>query len=176
MRLTGKKIAILIEEQYQDLEVWHPILRLTEEGASIVKAAPVKGKTYKGKYGYPIESDVSIKEVNPKAIDALIIPGGFAPDYLRRVPESARLVREVFKLGKVVASICHGAWLLSSAGVLKGRNATCFYAIKDDVIHAGAQYLDAEVVVDKNLITSRKPEDLPAFCQAIISALQARET
>lgn len=168
--MTPKKIAVLIEEQYQEMEVWVPYYRLKEAGLEPVLVGREKGKIYPGKFGYPAqaEADYSLKAGD---LDGILIPGGFAPDFLRRYPEPARLAAEVFKAGKMTASICHGAWILCSAGILKGRKATCFYAIADDVKNAGADYRDEEVVVDGNLITSRKPEDIPAFCAAMIKFL-----
>lgn len=171
MLLKGKKIAILIERQYQDLEVWYPALRLREAGAEILFIGTGAEKVYHGKYGYPAKEDKSIHNVKPDDFDAVIIPGGFAPDFMRRTPAVANFVKEMFEKRKLVASICHGAWILVSADILKGKTATCFSAIKDDVINAGAKYVDEEVVVDGNLITSRKPEDLPAFCLKIIDWL-----
>ena len=163
---------MLIEKQYQDLEVWFPALRLREEGAEVLFVGTGAEKVYHGKYGYPAEEDMPINNVRPDEFDAVIIPGGFAPDFMRRYPAVAKFVREMSERGKLVASICHGAWILVSANILKGKTATCFSGIKDDVINAGAKYVDEEVVVDGNLITSRKPEDLPAFCKKIIEQLQ----
>lgn len=168
--LKGKKIAILIERDYQDLEVWYPVLRLQEEGASVEFIAPVK-KEYLGKFGYPALADHSLQEVHAGSYDAVIVPGGFAPDYLRRHSLAIDFVREAHKKGKVVAAICHGPWILVSAHLLKGKNATCFSGIADDLKNAGARYKDAEVVTDSRIVTSRKPEDLPAFCRAIIGEL-----
>lgn len=172
--LKGRRVAVLIEEQYQELEVWVPYYRLIEAGATAVLVGREKGKTYKSKLGYPATAEADYSEVAAKDLAAVVVPGGFAPDFMRRYPEPAALVRDVFRAGGLVASICHGAWLLSSAGVLKGRRATCFFAIADDVKNAGAKYLDSEVVVDGNLITSRKPEDLPAFCREVLSFLTAK--
>jgi len=126
---------------------------------------------YRGKYGYPAKPDVTAGKVEAGIFDCIVIPGGFAPDFLRRYPEAIGLIREANTAGKVVASICHGAWAAISAGVVRGKRMTCFSAIKDDVVNAGAIYSDAEVVVDGNLVSSRKPDDLPAFALAIISAL-----
>jgi len=168
--LRGKRAVVLVEEQYQELEVWVPYYRLKEAGARVLLLGREKGLTYKGKFGYPAVAEAGYREIKGR-LDCVVIPGGFAPDYLRRYPEPARLVAEVFKAGGLLASICHGAWLLCSAGILKGRTATCFYAIADDLKNAGARYVDREVVVDGNLITSRKPEDLPAFCSEIVKAL-----
>ncbi len=162
---------ILAENIYEDLELWYPKLRLIEEGAKVVVAGTGE-KFYKGKNGYPLEVDGSIKDYKAKDFDAVIVPGGFAPDKLRKYKEVTDFVADIQKQNKVVASICHGAWVLVSAKILKGKKVTCFSAIKDDVINAGAQYLDKEVVVDGKMITSRKPEDLPAFCREIIKALQ----
>lgn len=169
--MTTKTVAVLIEEQYQDLEVWVPYYRFKEAGFKTFLVGQQMGKVYKSKHGYPAIAETDYGKITAKELDAVIIPGGFAPDFMRRYPEPARLAGEAFKSGKLVASICHGAWLLCSAGVLKGMTATCFYAIADDVKNAGARYVDREVVVDKNLITSRKPEDLPAFCGEIIKHL-----
>lgn len=166
-----KKVAVFIEEQYQELEVWAPYYRLKEAGVDAILLGREKGRVYPGKYGYPAQAEAAFSEIGAKDLDGVVIPGGFAPDFLRRYPEPARLTAEVFKAGKMTASICHGAWILCSAGVLKGRKATCFYAIADDVKNAGADYRDAEVVVDGNLITSRKPEDIPAFCAAMVKFL-----
>lgn len=166
------KVATLIENQYQDLEVWFPALRLKEEGFEIAFVGTGTQNSYNGKYGYPAKEDLSIKDANIKDFDAVIVPGGFAPDFLRRHLEINNFVRDMFKAGKLVAAICHGPWVLISAGILKGKKATCFSGIKDDVANAGADYIDAEVVVDANLITSRKPEDLPAFCREIIEYLK----
>lgn len=171
MGLSGKKVVILVERDYQDLEVWYPLLRLREEGAEVVAVGSGSGENYSGKYGYPIEADAAVEEVNVDEIDAIVIPGGWAPDYLRRYPAVVELVRQAFEKGKVIASICHGGSLLVSAGIAKGKRLTSFMAIKDDLVASGADYVDEEVVTDGNLITSRKPEDLPAFCKAIIAAL-----
>jgi protease I len=174
MRLTGKRVAVLSENLYQDLEVWYPLLRLEEEGAEVVVVGSGSAKTYTSKHGYPIDVDKDAAQVKAADFDAVIIPGGYAPDLMRRYPEMVKLVREAFDQGKVVASICHGGWMLASADILKGKTVTSFFAIKDDLVHAGATFVDEEVTVDGNLITSRKPEDLPAFCRAIIAALEAK--
>jgi protease I len=170
MELEGKRAAVLVEQQYQEMEVWYPIYRLREAGCKVSIVGPESGQTYPSKLGYPAKADRAIGEVNPDDFDILIIPGGFAPDFMRRSEPMVRLVKKMTELGKIVAAICHGPWMLCSAGVLKNRKATCFFAIKDDVINAGAKYSDAEVVQDGNLITSRKPDDLPAFVQAVIYA------
>lgn len=171
MKLKGKKIAILVEKDYQDLEVWFPALRLREEGAS-VQFVGTDAADYKGKFGYPVTADILIARVKAENFDAVVIPGGWAPDFLRRYPEVMEFVRNMHKTGKVVAAICHAGWILASADIVRGKTVTCFSAIKDDVKNAGGNYVDREVAVDGNLITARKPEDLPAFCREIIEALQ----
>lgn len=168
--LKNKKIIIFAENYYEDLELWYPKIRLIEEGAKVVVAG-TGDKTYKGKNGYPLEVDGNIRDYKAKDFDAVVIPGGWAPDRLRRYNEVLDFVREMNKNGKVIAAICHAGWVLANAGIVKGKNVTCVSAIKDDMINAGAHYFDKEVIVDKNLITSRKPDDLPAFCREIIKAL-----
>jgi protease I len=170
-RLEGKNIAILVEDMYEDLELWYPLLRMREAGAKVTVVGPQAGQTYTSKHGYPVQAETSVQKVQARQFDAVIIPGGYAPDRMRRHPDMVALVREAARQNKVVAAICHAGWMLASAEVLRGKKVTGFFAIKDDLIHAGANYQDAEVVVDGNLITSRQPEDLPAFCQAIIAAL-----
>jgi len=172
MKLTGKRVAVLAENLYQELEVWYPLLRLKEEGADVVVVGSGSAKMYTSKFGYPIDVDKSASEVIAADFDAVVIPGGYAPDLMRRFPDMVKLVRDATLAGKVVASICHGGWMLASAKVLEGRTVTSFFAIKDDLVHAGATFVDVEVAVDGNLITSRKPEDLPAFMRAIIAALE----
>jgi protease I len=170
-RLEGKNIAILVEDIYEDQELWYPLLRMREAGARVTVVGPEGGKTYTSKYGYPVKADKSVQEVKAGQLDAVIIPGGYAPDRMRRHPAMVALVRDAARQNKVVAAICHAGWMLASAEVIQGKNVTGFFAIKDDLIHAGARYQDAEVVVDGNIITSRQPGDLPAFCRAIIAAL-----
>jgi protease I len=171
MRLEGKRIAILAENMYQEMELWVPYYRLKEEGAEVKVVGAGGAKTYTSKHGYPVNVDVQAEQVTAVEFDAVVVPGGYAPDMMRRHEAMVRLVREAAQNGKVVAAICHAGWMLVSAGILKGRQATSFFSIKDDLIAAGADWRDAEVVIDGNLITSRKPDDLPAFCRAIISAL-----
>jgi len=171
MRLKGKKIALLVENNYQDMELWVPYYRLKEEGAQVTVVGPGSSKTYTSKNGYPIDAEKEAKEIDISKYDGIVIPGGYAPDMMRRYPEMVKMVREAHQKGKVVAAICHAGWMLASAGILKGKKVTGFFAIKDDLINAGANYVDEEVVRDGNLITSRKPDDLPAFCREMIEAL-----
>jgi len=170
-RLKGKRVAIFAEDLYEDLELWYPLLRLKEEGAEVVVVGPGDAREHHGKYGYPVAVDKAISDVEVEQFDAVVVPGGYAPDRMRRHGAMVAFVREMARRGKIVAAICHGAWLLASAEVVAGKTVTCFFAIKDDLVHAGATYRDAEVVVDGNLITSRQPADLPAFLDAIIAAL-----
>ena len=169
MELKGKKIAILVDNVYQEMEVWYPLFRLQEAGATVVTVAAKAGETYTSKLGYPVKSQLSYDDARASDFDGVVVPGGYAPDHIRRHPKANQFVHDVNAQGKLVAAICHGPWVLCSAGgMLKGRKATSFFAIKDDVVNAGAHWVDAEVVVDGNLVTSRKPEDLPAFCKACI--------
>lgn len=168
-----KKVAVLVENIYEDLEVWYPILRLKEEGFEVKAVGSGTAKEYKGKYGYPITVDLDVQKANPAEFDAVIIPGGFSPDFMRRVPEMIDFVKQMGAKGKILAAICHGPWMLVSANVLRGKTITSFFAIKDDVVNAGATWVDKEVCVDGNIITSRKPQDLPYFCKEIIKKLKA---
>jgi len=172
MPTTGKRIAMLIEQQYQEMEVWYPVYRLREAGCQVTLVGPEAGKVYSSKLGYPAKSDVAAHTVSAADFDAVVVPGGFAPDYIRRHESMLKLVRDAFDAGKPVAAICHGPWVLCSTHALKNRKATGFTSIKDDMVNAGAKFIDAEVVVDGNLITSRKPDDLPAFVVAILKALE----
>jgi protease I len=174
MDLRGKRIAVLAADLYQEMEIWYPLLRFREDGAETVAVGAEAGKTYTSKKGYPVVADKSIAEVSAKDFDAVVIPGGWAPDALRQDERVLKFVREMDQAGKIVAAICHAGWVLCSADILRGRRATCFKAIKDDVIHAGATYVNEEVAVDGNLITSRVPTDLPAFCREIVKALATR--
>ena len=169
--LSGTRVAILAETLYEDLELWYPYYRLREAGADVFVVGSGSAETYQSKHGYPVTVDAEADTVTASQFDCVIIPGGYSPDHMRRHPGMVKLVREAHEQGKVVAAICHGPWVLCSTQALKGKKATCFFAIKDDVINAGATYVDQEVVRDGNLITSRKPDDLPAFVKTITEAL-----
>ncbi|MGQ0634968.1 MAG: type 1 glutamine amidotransferase domain-containing protein [Planctomycetaceae bacterium] len=172
MRLTGKKAIVLVDQLYQELEVWYPLYRLREEGVEAILVGPERGATYPSKVGYPAVSDQAAADVAMKDYHCLVIPGGYAPDHMRRHRAMVQLVIDALEQQKVVAAICHAGWMLCSApGGLRGRRVTSFFAIKDDMVNAGAEWVDAEVVRDRNLITSRKPDDLPAFMRATIEAL-----
>jgi protease I len=170
MEMKGVRAAILVEQQYQEMEVWYPLYRLREAGCKVTVVGPEAGQTYPSKLGYPCKSDKAARDVSASDFDLLVIPGGFAPDFMRRCEAMIKLVSAAVEQGKVVAAICHGPWVLCSTQALKGRKVTSFFSIKDDVCNAGATWVDAEVVRDGNLITSRKPDDLPAFLQAIAAA------
>jgi protease I len=174
MILDGKRVAILAENMYQEMELWAPYYRLREEGAEVKVVGAGGAKAYTSKHGYPVNVDVQAEAVSAVEFDAVVVPGGYAPDMMRRHAAMVKLVREAFQQGKVVAAICHAGWVLASAGILKGKKATSFFAIKDDMVNAGATWLDQEVVVDGTLITSRKPDDLPAFCREIVRALSKK--
>jgi protease I len=172
MELNGKRIAVLVEQQYQEMEVWYPVYRLREAGCKVTLVGPKAGETYPSKLGYPAKSDRAASDVTANDFDAVVIPGGFAPDFIRRSEAMIRLVSDMAEQGKTVAAICHGPWVLCSTQALKGKKATCFFAIKDDVVNAGAKYVDQEVVRDGNIITSRKPDDLPAFVVTMMQAIK----
>ena len=172
MELKGKHIAILAEDNYQELELWYSLLRMREAGAGVTVVGMPGVQEYHSKLGYPVKVDAAADVVSADDFDAVIVPGGYAPDRMRRHQPMLDLVRTVFERGGVVATICHAAWVPISAGIMKGKRATCLSAIKDDLINAGATYVDAEVVQDGNLVTSRTPSDLPAFCRTIIAALK----
>jgi protease I len=171
MELQGKRVAILAEQLYEDLELWYPLFRLREAGAEVFVVGSGTADEYRSKHGYPVKVDAEADTVNAGQFDAVIIPGGYAPDHMRRWPATVRLVREAYEQGKIVAAICHAGWMLASADIVRGKTVTCFKSIKDDLVNAGANYVDRDVVRDGNLITSRFPDDLPAFMREIIKSL-----
>lgn len=170
--MAAKKAAIMVAEQYQVLEVWYPYYRLKEAGFDVELVGAEADKAYPSKEGYPCISDVAAEEARAADYDCMVVPGGFAPDFMRRSEAMKRFANEMVDGGKVIAAICHGGWLLCSTKAYRSKKATCFMAIRDDIVNAGAEYVDEECVVDGKLITSRKPDDLPAFCGAIIAALK----
>ncbi len=172
MNLQGKKVIILIEEMFNVFEFWYPYYRLKEAEVQVTVVGSGSAIVYNGKPGTQAKADISAEQVIPDEFDGLIIPGGYAPDMMRRYPAMVNLVKVFSESEKLVAAICHAGWMLASAGILQGRRVTSFYAIKDDLIHAGADWVDQEVVVDGKLVTSRTPDDLPAFMKAIIQQLQ----
>ncbi|MEJ2166227.1 MAG: type 1 glutamine amidotransferase [Desulfobacterales bacterium] len=171
MELSGKKVLIPVEEMFNTHEFWYPYYRLKEAGCEVVVVGSGSKDTYTGKPGTEVTVDTSADQVSAADFDGIVIPGGYAPDLMRRYPKMVQLVRDFHQGGKVVAAICHAGWMLASADILKGKTVTSFFAIKDDLVHAGANWVDQEVVVDGRLITSRKPDDLPAFMRTIIKTL-----
>jgi len=167
-----KRVAILVEEKYEDLELQYPRLRLLEAGVDVVVVGPGRG-SYAGKHGYPQAEQATYRELDASRFDGVVVPGGWAPDRLRRSQEVLRFVRDLDASRKLVAAICHAGWVPISAGILKGREATSAPAIRDDMTNAGAKWVDREVVVDRNLVTSRNPDDLPAFMRACLEILGA---
>ena len=169
--VQGKRVAILVEKFYEDLELWYPALRLREAGADVKIVGPKAGETYPSKHGYPAKADISAVDVEAADFDAIIVPGGYSPDHMRRHQSMIDLVTQGIKLGKVVAAICHGPWMFCSTKAIRGRKITGFYSIKDDVENAGGVWQDAACVRDGNIVTSRTPDDLPAFMIGIFEAL-----
>jgi protease I len=167
--LSPLRVLMFVDDVYEDLELWYPKLRLIEAGARVTVAGPEAGRVYQGKHGYPCKSDARIQDLSDADFDALVIPGGFAPDKLRRDPKVLDLTRRIHESGKLVAHICHAGWIPISAGIVRGYRCTSTPGIKDDLANGGAIWVDEPVVVDRNMVTSRKPDDLPYFCQAIIA-------
>lgn len=170
-----KKVLILVDDLYEDLEFWYPKIRLEEAGLHVIIAGPQAGHEYKGKHGYPCTTHIAFKEINPQACSGVLIPGGYAPDRIRRYPEALHAVREIDTSKKLVAFICHGGWVPISARIVKGRKLTGFSAIKDDLENAGAHFVDEPVVIDDNFVTSRSPADLPFFLKAILEVLKEKD-
>jgi len=169
--IKAKRIAIMVDQQYQELEVWYPFYRFKEAGHVVDLVAPEAETTYHSKLGYPCISTVSAKDAKDLEYDAIVIPGGWCPDFMRRDESMVRFVQKYAETKTILAAICHGGWMLCCTNVLKGKKATSFMAIEHDMRNAGADWVDQECVVDGNVITARKPDDLPAFCLAILQSL-----
>jgi protease I len=166
--LSNKRFLVFVDDIYEDLELWYPKLRLIEAGGVVTVAGPKAGAKYEGKNGYPCVSDAAICDVAAADFHGVILPGGFMPDKLRRDPQVLKLIRDFDAAGKLIAAVCHGGWMAISAGVYRGVRVTGSPGIKDDLINAGAVWEDAPVVVDRHFVSSRKPDDLPDFCQGIL--------
>lgn len=172
MEGRNRSILIFVEKEYEDLELQYPKYRLIEAGFKVVVAGPEKGAIYIGKHGYPCQSDASFHDIKESSFDGLIIPGGYAPDKLRRNEKVLELTRQFHEKGKLIAFICHAGWVPISAKVINGIRCTSVSAIKDDLVNAGAKWSDEAVVVDRHFVSSRSPEDLPVFCKAILEGFK----
>jgi protease I len=166
---------ILVGPDYEDLEIWYPKLRVEEAGYEVVLAG-LGESSYRGKHGYPCKVDANVHEVPAKGLAGVLAPGGWAPDKIRRDEHALERVRELHKAGKVIATICHGPWILISAGIVRGRTLTSTVGIRDDLVNAGATWVDEPVVVDGNIISSRVPKDLPVFGRELVKLLESRNT
>lgn len=171
MRLKDKHVAYLVEDGFEDLEFWVPLMRLQEEGARVTVVSD-KLQTFSGKACLKATPDALVEQVNPDELDGVIVPGGWAPDKLRRSAAVLSLVRRVADRGKIVASICHGGWVLASAGIVRGRKATGSMGIKDDMVNAGAIWMDAPALRDGNFVWGRVVADIPDFCRELVTALE----
>jgi protease I len=169
--LADRRLLMFVDDVYEDLELWYPKLRMVEAGAHVVVAGSQAEQKYAGKHGYPCLSDAAIRDMEADDFHGLIIPGGFMPDKLRRDPKVLELVRQFAAAGKLVAAVCHGGWIPISAGVYRGVRVTGSLGIKDDLVNAGAKWEDSPAVVDRHFVSSRKPDDLPDFCRAILTVL-----
>jgi protease I len=164
---------ILVGPEYEDLELWYPKLRLEEAGYR-TRIAGLGEREYRGKHGYPCKVDGTVADFLARDLVGVLVPGGWAPDKLRRDPEVLKRVRELHEAGRIVATICHGGWVLASAGIVRGRRMTSTVGIRDDLVNAGAVWVDEPVVIDGNLVSARVPADLPAFGAALVEALAGR--
>ncbi len=169
--LQGKRVLIFVDDVYEDLELWYPKLRLMEEGVRVVVAGPKVGHVYEGKNGYPCKADAEIQAMHESDFDGLVIPGGFAPDKLRRDEKVKLLTRQFHERGKLVAHICHGGWIAISAGIIRGFRCTSTPGIQDDMVNAGGLWVDEPLVIDRHQVSSRRPDDLPQFCKGILQVL-----
>jgi protease I len=165
----------VVDDIYEDLELWYPRLRMEEAGWKVVVAGPEAHRVYKGKHGYPCTTDVAFSELASADFGALLVPGGFAPDKIRRDPHVLGLVQEMHEQGKLIAFICHAGWVLISAGILRGRRATSTVGIRDDMVNAGARWVDEPLVVDGNLVSARTPVDLPRFAKGMVDWLHEKD-
>jgi len=172
--ISDQRFLLFVDHVYEDLELWYPKLRLLEAGAHVTVAGPETEHVYHGKHGYPCKSDAAIRDMEAADFDGVVLPGGFMPDKLRRDPAVLDLVRNFAESGKLVAAICHGGWIAISAGVYRGVRVTGSPGIKDDLVNAGAVWEDAPVVVDRNFVSSRKPDDLPDFCRGIFKVASSQ--
>lgn len=172
--LENKKIIALVESEFEDLELWYPLLYLREEGAQVDVVGPKAGEKYIGKYGVPVISDFAFTDIQAAAYDAVLVPGGWAPDKLRRYPEVLEIIQYMNDQKKIIGQICHAGWVLVSAKILKGRKVTSTPGIRDDMENAGAIWLDEAVVVDEHIVSSRRPPDLGAYMKAFAAALTAK--
>lgn len=163
MKLNEKKVLVFVDEEFEDLELWYPVLRLREESVEVVLAGKQKGHKYIGKYGIPAIADIDFQEALSMNFDGLLVPGGWAPDMLRREPEVLEITRRINSEGKPIGHICHAGWVLASADILQGKTTTSTPGIKDDLVHAGATWVDASSVVDGNIVSARRPADLPNY-------------
>lgn len=170
-KLNGKKILMFVEDYFEDLELFYPKIFLKGEDAEVVVAGKDKSKSYKGKNGLQIKPDASLNEVKAENFSGLVIPGGYCPDRLRRIDSVLQLTKDFDKAGKMVAFICHAGWVPISAGIIRGRKATSYHAIKDDMINAGCEWVNKSLVIDNNFVSSRSPDDLPDFCRGIVEVL-----
>lgn len=171
MRLEGKRVAVLVEEGFEDLEFWVPVMRLKEEGAKVTIIGAAADKTVHGKHGLTATSEVAADAVSAGDFEAVVVPGGWAPDKLRRYPGITGLVRQSYEQGKIVGLICHAGLVGISAGIVRGRRATGSLGIKDDLVNAGATWVDEAAFRDGNLVWGRVVEDIPAFCRELVKAI-----
>ncbi|WP_085504966.1 type 1 glutamine amidotransferase domain-containing protein [Thalassobacillus devorans] len=171
MRLENKKVIALVSDEFEDLELWYPVLRLREEGATVHIVGKEANKQYTGKYGVPVESDYAFSDISPEDYDGILVPGGWSPDKLRRYEEVLQFVRHMDEHEKTIGQICHAGWVLISAGILEGRNVTSTPGIKDDMMNAGANWSDEAVVEDGHIISARRPPDLPPYAKAFADHL-----
>lgn len=169
------KVLSFIDHEFEDLEFWYPILRLREDGHIVVVAGPEKGTTYIGKYGVPAKSDVSYEDVNSSDYDALLVPGGWAPDKIRRYTKVIQIVQEMHAANKVIGQICHAGWVLISAKILSGYKVTSTPGIKDDMENAGSIWFDTPAMVDRNIVSAQRPPDLPEYMKLFIQTLNSKK-